>query len=189
MRIPALRVAPGRRKIIEDKILKMEKEGTITKSSGPWFSPIVLVTKKDGTIRFCVDYRKLNDVTHKDAYLLPRIDDILDALRGAKYFCSIDLASGYWQIKVAEKDREENAFGSHLGLYEFLCMSCGLTGAPATFSRLMDKVLDGLIGKKCLVYLDDVIIYGKTFEETLANLKLVMACLQEHNLVSHGSKM
>ncbi len=89
----------------------MEKEGTITKSTGPWCSPIFLVRKKDGTIRFCVDYRKLNDATHKDAYPLPRIDDILEALRGAKYFCSIDLASGYWQMNVAEKDREKTAFG------------------------------------------------------------------------------
>ncbi len=92
----------------------MEKEGTIMRSSGIWCSPIVLVRKKDGTIRFCVDYSKLNDVTHKDAYQLPRIDDILDALPGSKYFCSIDLASGYWQIKVANKDREKTAFGSHL---------------------------------------------------------------------------
>ncbi len=122
-----------------------------------------------------MDYRKLNDTTHKDTYPLPRIDDILDALLGAKYICSIDLNSGYRQIKVADKENEKTAFGSHLGLYEFLCMPFGLTGAPAMFSRLMDKVLEGLIGKRCLVYLDDVIIYGKTFEETLANLKLVMA--------------
>ncbi len=188
VRIPPCRVTPGRRKIVEDEILKIEKEGTITKSSGPWCSPIVLVRKKDGTIHFCMDYRKLNDVTHKDAYPLPRIDDILDALRGAKYFCSIDLTIGYWQIKVAEKDLEKMAFGSHLGLYEFLCMPFGLTGAPATFSRLMDKVLDGLIDKRCLVYLGDVIIYGKTFEETLANLKLVMARLREHNLLDNDRK-
>ncbi len=83
---------------------------------------------------------------------------------------------------VVDKDREKTAFGSHLGLYEFLCMPFGLTGDPATFSRLMDKVLDGLIAKNCLVYLDDVIIYGKTFEETLADLKLVMAHLHEHNV-------
>ncbi len=161
VRIPPHRVVPGQRKIVKDDILKMEKEGTITKSKGPWCSPIVLLRKKDSTISFCVDYSKLNDATHKDVYPLPRIDDILEALRGAKYFCSIDLASGYLQIKVAEKDREKTAFGSHLGLHEFLCMPFGLTGAPATFSRLMDKVLDGLIGKRCLVYLDDVIIYGK----------------------------
>ncbi len=188
VRIPPCRVALGQRKIVEDEILKMEKEGTITKRTGTWCFPIVLVRKKDGIIRFCVDYRKLNDVTHKDAYPLPRINDILEVLRGAKYFCSINLTSGYWQIKVVEKDRERRAFGSHLGLYEFLCMPFGLTGAPAMFSRLLDKVLDGLIGKGCLVYLDNVIIYGKTFKETLANLKLVMACLREHNLLAKAQK-
>ncbi len=109
----------------------MEKEGTIIKSTGPWCSPIVLVRKKDGTICFCVEYHKLNDATHKDTYLIPRIDDILEAIRGAKHFCNIDLSSGYWQIKVAEKDREKTAFGSHIGLYKFLCMHCGFTGAPA----------------------------------------------------------
>ncbi len=96
--------------------------------------------------------------------------------------------SGYWQIKVVDKDREKTAFGSHLGLYEFLYMPVGLTGAPATFSRLMDKVLDGLICKKCLVYLDDVIIFGSSFEETLANLKLVMNHLREHNLLCKARK-
>ncbi len=139
----------------------MEKEGMIMKTSGPWSFPIVLVRKKDGTIHFGVDYRKLNNVTHKDPYPPPRIDDILDALQGAKYLCSIDLANGYWQINVADKDREKTAFGSHLGLYEFLCIPFGLTGAPATLSRLMDKVLDGLICKSCLVYLDNVIIMLK----------------------------
>ncbi len=168
VRIPPRKVAPGRRKIVEDEILKMELERTITKS----------------TIHFCVDYRKLNNATHKDAYPLPRIDDIVEALRGAKYFCSIDLASGYWQIKVADKNREKTAFCSHLGLYEFLFMPFGLTRAPATFSKLMDKILDSLIDKRCLVYLDDIIIYGSTFEETLANLKLVMAHLREYNLLA-----
>ncbi len=84
---------------------------------------------------------------------IDEIDEILDALRGAKYFCTIDLASGYWQIKVADKNRKKISFGSHLGLYQFLCMPFGFTGAPAMFSKLMDKVLDSLIGKKCLVYL------------------------------------
>ncbi len=127
VRIPPRRVAQGRRKIIEDDIQKMEKERTIIKSSSPWCSPIILVRKKDGSIRFCVDYRKINNATHKDVYPLTRIDNILEALRGAKYFCSIDLASGYWQIKVANKDREKTAFGSHLGLYKFHCMPFGLT--------------------------------------------------------------
>ncbi len=135
-----------------------------------------------------MDYLKLNDATHKDAYPLPRIDDILEALRGVKYFCSIDIASGYWQIKVEDKHRENTAFGSHLDLYEFLCMPFGLTGAPATFSRLVDNVLDNLIGNRCLVYLDEVIIYSKTFEETLANLKLVIAHPREHNLLAKAWK-
>ncbi len=103
-------------------------------------------------------------------------------------YIHIDLANGYWQIKVADKDREKTAFGSHLGLYEFLCLPFGLTGAPAMFSRLMDKVLDGLIGKNCPVYLDDVIIFGSSFEETLTNLKLVMGHLRDHNLLCKARK-
>ncbi len=154
----------------------MEKEDTITKSTYPWCSPIVLVRKKDGSTHFCVDYRKLNHATQKDAYPLPRIDDILDALQGAKYFCSIDLASGCWQIMVADKDIEKTAFGSHLGLYEFLCMHYRLTGTPLTYSRLKDKVLDSLIGNRCRAYLDDFIVYVKRSKK-LANLKLVMAHL------------
>ncbi len=173
-RLPPHRIAPGQRKIGEDEILKMQKEGTIQRSSCPWCSPVVLLRNKDGTIHFCVDHRKLNDGTPIDAYMLPRIDDWLEALRVAKSFCSITLTRSYWQIKVVDKDREMTAFGSHLVLYKFLCMPFG---APATFSRLMYKVLDGLFGKS----LDDVIIYGKTFEETLANLRLVMAWLWEHN--------
>ncbi len=167
----------------------MEKEGTITKSSGPWCSPIILVRKEDSTIWFCVDYRKLNDMTQKDTYPLPRIYDILDALQGAKYFCSIDFVSGYWQIKEAEKDREKISFSSHLGMNEFLCIAFGLTETPATFSRLMDKVLDGLIGKKGVVYLDNAIIYGKRFDDTLANLILVMTHLREHNLLDKARKI
>ncbi len=128
LRISPHRVAPGGRKTVEDGSLKMEKEAMITKSRCPWCSPIVLVRKKDCTICFCVEYSKLNDVTHKDVFPFPRIDDILEAIRGAKYFCSIDLASGYWQIKVEDKDREKTAFGSLLGLYEFHCMHHGSSG-------------------------------------------------------------
>ncbi len=154
VRIPPHRIAPEIRKIVEDEIFKIENEGMITKSSGPRCSPIILVRKKYGTIQFCMDYRKLNDGTHKDAYLLPIIDDILEALRSAKYFCSIDLCCDSWQIKVDDNDREKTAFGSQLDFYEFLCKHFGLTGAHVKFSRLMDKVLDDLISKKCLVYLD-----------------------------------
>ncbi len=115
VRIQPRRIAPGRRKIAEDEILKMENDGTIMKSSCTWCSPIVPMRKKDGTKHFCVDYHKLNDVTHKDTYPLSGIER------------SIDLASGYWQVRVAETDSKKMAFGSHLGLHEFLCMPFGLT--------------------------------------------------------------
>jgi len=155
--------------IIED----MRKQGVIEESQSPWVSPAVLVRKKDGTIQFCVDYRKLNAVTKKDSYPLPRIDDILDQLSGNSWFSTLDLKSGYWQIKINLKDKEKTAFSVGNGLWQFIVMPFGLCNAPATFERLMEKVLYGLIPKICLVYLDDVIIFGKSFSEILGNLKTV----------------
>lgn len=128
------------KKIIED----MHKNGAIEPSISPWSSPIVLVKKKDGSTRFCVDYRKLNDVTKKDSYPLPRIDDTLDILSGAKWFSTLDLQSGYWQVEIDERDREKTAFSMGDGLWEFSVMPFGLCNAPATFERLMEHVLKGL---------------------------------------------
>ena len=124
--------------------MDMEEKDVIRLSSSSRASPIVLVKQQDGTHRFCVDYRKLNAVTRKDAYTIPRIDDTLDTLSGAAWFSTLDMVSGYWQVEVGEEDREKTAFCTPCGLYEFNVMPFGLCNGPATFQRLMDLVLAGL---------------------------------------------
>ena len=156
-------------------------------SSSPWESPIVLVAKKDGSTTFCVDYRKLNAVTKLDVFPLPRIDDSLDLLSGTN-FSSLDLASGYWQVGMAPAAQEKMAFTTHTGLYEFQVMPFGLCNAPATFQRLMENVLAGLARDKCLIYLDDILVIGRSLEEHLSNLREVFARLQRAGLKLQPTK-
>jgi hypothetical protein len=160
----------------------MHKNGLVEPSYSPWSSPPLLVKKKDGTWRFCVDYRELNNVTKKDKYPLPRIDDALDPLGKSRYFTTLDLACGYWQIPVAPEDREKTAFSTQRGHFQRKVMPFGLTNAPATFQRMMDVVLSGLTWRFCLVYLDDIIVYSETFEKHLQHLKQVFERLREANL-------
>src|SRR5215475_3453521 len=134
----------------------MEEAGVIRKSYGPWASPVVIVEKKDGSNRFCVDYRKINDITITDAYPLPRIDDLLEKFRVAKWFTSMDLASGYWQVQMEEEDITKTAFTCPYGLYEFVVMPFGLKNAPPTFQRLMNHVLKEYIDECVVVYIDDI---------------------------------
>ena len=141
-------------------------------------------TEKRWLISVCVDYRKLNAVTRKDAYPLPRIDDTLDTLSGAHWFTTLDLISGYWQVEVEPADREKTAFCTPEGLFEFKVMPFGLCNAPATFQRLMNSALSGLHGNSCLVYLDDVIIMGNTFLDHLNNLQHVF-----HRIRAAGLKL
>ncbi|CAH8498619.1 unnamed protein product [Dicrocoelium dendriticum] len=162
---------------LQKLIDEMLKKEVIRPSTSPWAAPVVLVKKKDGGFRLCVDYRRLNEVTRKDAYPLPRIDDLFDTLGGSAYFSTLDLVSGYWQVEVEESDRAKTAFVIPSGLYEFQTMPFGLSNAPATFQRLMQKVLHDLIPHKCLVYLDDVIVHGRTKDEHLSNLAEVLTCL------------
>ena len=151
--------------------------GIIQESNSAWSSPTVLVKKKDGTTRFCIDYRRLNQVTKVDAYPLPHIEDSLNTLGGARFFCSLDLASGYWQVEMDAADREKTAFVTQGGLYVFRVMPFGLVNAPATFERLLERVLRGIAWSECLVYLDDILVFGPDFGTTLARLESVRAGL------------
>ena len=170
---PPHRSEPAQRSIIEKIVKEMKENKVIKPSKSPWASPIVLVSKKDGSTRFCVDYRKVNAITKKDVYPLPRIDDTLNALGNCKYFSSFDLASGYWQIPMSPQDQEKTAFISHTGLVEFTVMPFGLCNAPATFQRFMDITLAGLKWKSCIVYFDDIIVFSPTFEQHLLDVVFI----------------
>ena len=143
----------------------------IEKSNSPWASGVVLAKKKDGSLRFCVDYRRLNAATVKDAYPLPRIDESLDSLSGAKWFSTLDLCSGYWQVSMDETDKLKTLFATKRGLCYFNVMPFGLCNAPANFERLMETVLSGLQWQICLIYLDYTV--GNTFKNMLDNLTQV----------------
>jgi hypothetical protein len=176
------------REVISEQITEMIESDIISPSKSPWASPLVLVNKKDNSVRFCVDYRKLNNITKKDVYPLPRIDDCLNSLGRAKYFSSFDLASGYWQIPMDERNKEKTAFVSHCGLFEFNVMPFGLCNAPATFQRFMDKCFAGLKWSSCLIYLDDIIVFSPDFETHLKDLENVFLRLTEAGLTLKPSK-
>ncbi|UYV84801.1 hypothetical protein LAZ67_X003569 [Cordylochernes scorpioides] len=182
------RVAPSERRLIQQKVNKMIENHIVKPSESPWSSPVILVRKKDRTWRFCVDYRRLNKITKKDVYPLPRIDDALDSLASSSYFSTMDLRSGYWQIEVDEKVREKTAFITPDGLYEFRVMPFGLCNASATFERMIDSVLGSLKWNMCLCYLDDIIVYAPTFEEHLRRLQLVLRCIQKAGLSLNHKK-
>ena len=179
---PPRRVNVNDRGDVDAAIQKMKEDGIIRPSCSPWSSPVVPVRKKDGSLRLCIDYRRLNDLTHGDSHPLPRVEDCLDALSGSSWFSVLDLQSGYWQQVVRESDRDKTAFSTHTGLWEFQRMPFGLKGAPASFQRLMMAVLAGLTWRECLVYLDDVIVFGKSFDEALSHLDHVLCAVVEANL-------
>ena len=160
----------------------------IEPSDSPWASPVVLVTKKDGTTRFCVDYRRLNALTTKDAYPLPRIDDSLRLLGNQPWFSTMDLASGYWQVAMSPEPKCKAAFVTNEGLFQFRVMPFGLCNAPATFERLMDHLLCGMRWSRCLVYLDNMISFGGTVTEALGRLEEVLCHLSNFGLQLKAKK-
>ena len=167
----------------------MEEVGAIRKSNSPWSSSIVLVKKKDGNLRFCIDLRKLNARTVKDAYALPRIEETLDYLAGSKWFPALDLKLGYWQVELDEESKPLTAFtAGPLGFYECERMPFGATNAPATFQRMMETCLGGLHLNWCLIYLDDIIVFSKTQQEAITRLGAVFQKLREARLKLQPSK-
>ena len=167
----------------EEKHLNaMLAAGVVQPSVSEWSSPPVLVRKKDGGVRWCIDYRSLNNVTRKDVFPLPLIEECIDTLSGTNYFSTLDMASGYWQVELAEEDRHKTAFITKYGLFEHTRMGFGLCNAPATFQRVVQLVLRGLTWKDVLAYLDDIIVVGANFEHHMHNLKEVFRRFRKHNL-------
>ena len=188
IRQPIRRLPVALKKTVQEEVQKMLKNKVIRPSTSPWSSPIIMVRKKDGSWRFCIDFRKLNSVTHKDAYPLPRIDETLESLAGSTIFSTLDLASGYWQVELEESDKEKTAFSTTEGHFEFNVMPFGLTNAPSSFQRLMACVLSGLTSEQCLIYIDDIIVFSATFSEHLVRLRKVFQRVQDAGLKLKASK-
>ncbi len=173
-----------KRAIIEKEVNKYLEMGIIEPSVSSWSSPVVLVTKKDGSIRFCVNYIKLNEVTVRDSYPLPRIHDLLSCLGNSKYFVSLDLASGYHQVPVSDQldSKNKTTFTCFLGTFRFKYMPFGPKNAPMVFQRLMERVLTGILYKICFVFIDDLLVKGDSFSDLLCNVETVFERLRSANL-------
>jgi hypothetical protein len=159
---------------LKKQIDELLEKGYIRPSTSPWAAPVLFVEKKDGTRRMCIDYRALNEVTIKNKYPLPRIEDMFDQLRGASMFSKIDLRSGYHQLKIRPSDISKTTFITKYGLYEFTVMSFGLTNAPTFFMNLMNNVFMDYLDKFVVVFIDDILIYSQSEEEHVNHLKMVL---------------
>lgn len=173
----------------DQEVRAMLKAGIIEASNSPWSSAVVMVPKKKGSRwRFCVDYRPLNQVTRKDCYPIPRVDETLDLVSGSAWFSSLDLRSGYWQVPLTPESRPKTAFSTGRGHWQFKVLSFGLCNAPGTFERLMDSVLADVPHQECVVYLDDVLAHGKTFQAALDSLRVVLEKIAAAGLKLHPGK-
>ena len=173
------RTGPAGRTEIRKAVTAMKEDGVIRDAKSEWESPVVLIPKSDGSMRFCVDYRRLNELTVRDSYPLPRMADCLDSLGEAAFFTTLDCKSGYWQIPVASEDRSKTVFTCHEGCFEFCRIPFGLCNAPATFQRTVDMLLSGYRWRTCLVYLDDIILFSNNAEEHVDHVREVLTVLKE----------
>lgn len=187
IRLPPYRLPYAYRAIVNKELKGMLEEGVITRSTSEWAAPVVLVTKKNGEICFCVDYRRLNSISRTDSYPMPRVDELIDRLGSANYISTLDLSRGYWQVPMSAHSKAKTAFATPFGLFEFNVMPFGLQGAPSTFQRMMDQLLRGL-EDHAAAYLDDVVIHSVTWTEHLMALRKVLERLRAAGLTAKPSK-
>ena len=174
--------------IIDNQVNEMLKFGVIEPAASPWSSNVVLARKKDGSMRLCIDYRKINQITYQDTYPLPHIDTCLTSLQGSSWFSTLDLSSGYYNVPIRECDKDKTCFVTRRGAWRFNVLPFGLTCAPSVFQRLMDLVLSGLSYEICLAYIDDIIIFASTFEQHLERLEQVLSRILKAGLKLKASK-
>ena len=187
VKLPPYRIPQAYRETIQLEVKEMLEAGIIEPSTSDWCAPIVPVKKKDGTLRLCVDYRRLNAVSESDAYPMPRVDDLIDRVGGVSYITTMDLTRGYWQVPVSPDDKHKTAFAAPSGLFQFIRMPFGLKGAPATFQRLVDRVLQGL-EEFSGAYIDDIIVFSKLWTDHVRHLQAVLGRLQLAGLTVKISK-
>ncbi len=181
------RLPEHKKKVVQSELEAMLEMGVIEESRSDWVSPIVLVPKTDGSVRFCVDYRKVNAVSKFDAYPMPRVDELLDRLGTARFYSTLDLTKGYWQIPLSPLSKEKSAFTTPFGLHQFVTLPFGLFGAPATFQRLMDKILRPHTAYAA-AYLDDIIIYSQDWQRHMVHLREVLRALRGAGLTANPKK-
>ena len=182
------RISHANRQIIQTEVQKLLDNHIIEPSNSPWSSPVVIIKKSDGSPRFCVDYRRLNSITQKDIYPLPRVDDIIDRLGGSHIFSKLDLRSGFFQVPLALDEREKTAFSTPDGHWQFTRLPQGLKNSPSVFQRLMNSTLGLLRWDICLSYIDDIIVYSPSFHQHLNDLSRVCQVLHGGNFKLNSSK-